>query len=176
MTVTITATTCPAIGPISTPYGFNIADYPDVANEGCGGLSRCHNGIDIAANAGTLVKSPFDGTISTVSSDSFKGNYLVITSGDLAATFEHLGSIVKTQDSQVTKGEVIGSVGSSGAVTGPVLHYKITKGGVLINPFRTLGNSTTLHSSALTASDDISQNNYSNIPAGSIASWGDCNQ
>lgn len=178
-TITNTVGSCPAIGKISAPYGFNIPDYPDVGNEGCGNLPKCHNAIDIAANEGSSVKSTLEGTVTFVGSERFKGNYIEITdTTGLVATFEHLSSITPTLNTRVSKGAMIGTVGHSGeGVTGPVLHYKLKRGGILLNPFRTLGSSATLDPQALAISDDISQNNYLNrIPNDSSGYWGSCNQ
>lgn len=168
---------CPAVGKISAPYGYNISDYPDVGNEGCGGLTKCHNGVDIAAIEGSLVKSPVAGTVTFAGSAEYKGNYLEITdSTGVIVTLEHLQNIIVSLNATVASGSIVGSVGRSGTgVTGPVLHYKISKNGILMNPFRTLGNSATLDSKVLSLSDDIAQNNYSNIrPDDPLGYWGEC--
>ena len=169
---------CPAAGRISAPYGFNIPDYPDVGNEGCGGLTKCHNAVDIAAIEGSLVKSTLDGTVTFVGSERFKGNYVEITdTTGLIATFEHLSNFTISLNTTVSKGTVIGAVGHTGeGVTGPVLHYKLRRNGVLLNPFKTLGSSSTLDPQALTSSDDIAQNNYLNRKSTDNAGyWGVCN-
>lgn len=174
------ASSCPATGRISTPYGFNIPQYPDVANEGCGGLSRCHNGIDIAAAKGSPVKAPISGNI-TSGFGQYKGNYVQINDpvSDLTVTLEHLDTITATQNSPVSKGEIIGTVGQTGeGVTGPVLHYKIEKGGVLTNPLMTLGDSATLDSNLLKSASSIQENNYEGVTptSGNTDNWGDCKQ
>lgn len=177
--ITSSIGSCPAVGKISTPFGYNIPDYPDVENEGCGSLTKCHNGIDIAASEGAPIKSTLNGTVTFVGSERFKGSYVEITdTAGLIATFEHLSSTAATFHTVVSKGAIIGAVGHSGeGVTDPVLHYKLKKGGILLNPFRTLGSSATLDPQALTQSDDISQNNYLNRkPADSSGYWGQCNQ
>lgn len=174
---------CPAAGSISAPYGFNLSDYPDVGNEGCGDLKSCHNGIDIAASLGTEIKSPLEGVIKNDSDLNIggliggpKGNFVTITNqtSGVSVIFEHLGDFAVRQGATVYKGQIIGTVGDTGkGVTGPVLHYKIIdKNGKLLNPFRYLGPSFKSGPDALFSSDEISANNYAGKTSNN---WGVCN-
>lgn len=86
-----------------------------------------HYGIDIAAKEGTEVVAPADGTVSLAHPDMyFSGATLMIDHGrGLASTFLHLKSIAVKEGQFVKKGDVIGTVGSTGRSTGPHLDWRI---------------------------------------------------
>ncbi|MDO8573190.1 MAG: peptidoglycan DD-metalloendopeptidase family protein [Candidatus Daviesbacteria bacterium] len=176
---------CPAVGKISTPYGFNIPGYPEgVKNDDCGNLLLCHNGIDIAAPEGTQVKSPMEGDITIVGQSNARGRYIEIDNktSDLAVTLEHLQTVTVKLGDHVSRNFPVGTMGSGGeGVTGSHVHYKITKpiiGGAPINPLPTLGSALTDQDPALKLSDQISQNDYGLVKpsSGSNDNWGKCSQ
>lgn len=170
---------CPTTGKISTPYGYNIPDYPNVENIGCTGLQKCHNGVDIAAAEGTIVRSVTDGIVMIVASDNLKGNYIEINNSSVGIDIrlEHLKEISVAQGKTIKKGDIIGKSGQTGAVTGPTLHYSIIKNGVFLNPLRYLTTSATLDAKVQMSSDELSQNNYNNSGpvGGDNSNWGACN-
>jgi murein DD-endopeptidase MepM/ murein hydrolase activator NlpD len=99
------------------------------------GEKRAHKGIDIAALAGTPVVAAMDGTIIQTGFDSGGwGRYITIDHGDgLKTLYAHLDSIL-VSSGRVSKGQTIGTVGSTGASTGPHLHYEIYINGKQVNP------------------------------------------
>lgn len=171
---------CPVPGIITTPYGFNIAGYPNVPNVGCGSLPNCHSGVDIAAPDGTPIKSPVTGRIIFIGQDSLRGKYIEIKndSTGITVTLEHLQNYTPllTINSDVNQGSVVGTVGRSGETTGSTLHYRINKGAVILNPLHYFGLSANLDPSTLTTSDNISENDYrGRVPtSGNIDNWGRC--
>lgn len=95
-----------------------------------------HSGIDIAAPMGTPVKAAENGTvkISDFNNNGY-GNLIVIQhESDLSTYYGHLNRRGKNSGQSVKKGDVIGEVGSTGASTGPHLHFEVRRGGAALNP------------------------------------------
>lgn len=94
------------------------------------GREHLHRGIDLAAPEGTKVYACQAGTVSVATTDAIYGNYIILQhENSIQSVYAHLSSMeVKTGDS-VLKGSVIGRVGSTGASTGPHLHFEIRKNG-----------------------------------------------
>ncbi|MEK9742055.1 MAG: M23 family metallopeptidase [Pelagibacteraceae bacterium] len=86
-----------------------------------------HYGIDIAAAIGTPVVSPNDGRVILAKKNMFfTGNTIMIDHGHgLISIFSHLDQIQSEMNEIKKKGDVIGTVGKTGRVTGPHLHYGI---------------------------------------------------
>ncbi len=105
-------------GQISSPFGPR------------GG--RNHNGIDLAAAQGTPVVAAQGGTVTVNDFDANGyGNWVAIRHPDGSETrYGHLvGKSPIAEGTQVTQGQVIGQVGSTGRSTGPHLHYEVRIGG-----------------------------------------------
>lgn len=98
-----------------------------------------HRGIDVAAEAGTVVLAPADGTV-VVATESYEestasGTVIMIDHGGGWITFfAHLGSLAVTENQVVSRHEVIAQVGSTGKSTGPHLHFEIRHDGEQMNP------------------------------------------
>jgi murein DD-endopeptidase MepM/ murein hydrolase activator NlpD len=111
-----------------------------------GVITQCpiwyHVAFDIANPAEPGVMAATDGVASVPPFDRYGyGNHIIVSRGDGFSTlYGHLSEIyVKTGDS-VTRGEVIGRMGSTGRSTGPHLHFETRINNVLIYPnqfFRT---------------------------------------
>ncbi|HEX4104150.1 MAG TPA: M23 family metallopeptidase [Candidatus Paceibacterota bacterium] len=92
-----------------------------------------HNGVDIAASYGTPIYSPATGTVlATGDQDDYCphiafGKFVVVddTVNHLVLMFAHLGNISVSPGAAVTKGALLGTVGSTGDETGPHLHFSI---------------------------------------------------
>ena len=98
---------------------------------------RMHTGIDIGASYGTSVVASDGGTVITSKYSSSYGNYIVISHGNGYTTlYAHLSSRLAAAGDNVTQGQVIGKVGSTGASTGPHLHYEVSKDGKRVNPLQ----------------------------------------
>ena len=94
-----------------------------------------HEGVDIAAPMGTAVYAASGGVVKKAELLEGWGNLLVIEHVEGYATYyAHLeGFKVKSGD-EVTKGQVVATVGSTGKSTGPHLHYEVRKEGAKVNP------------------------------------------
>ena len=89
---------------------------------------RPHNGIDIAAPSGTLVRAPAPGRIVLVHQDMFySGKTVMIDHGHgLTSVYIHLSVIKVTEGQRVQSGHEIGRVGMTGRATGPHLHWGVS--------------------------------------------------
>jgi murein DD-endopeptidase MepM/ murein hydrolase activator NlpD len=96
---------------------------------------RPHRGTDYAAPTGTPVYAAGDGRVVEAGYTRTNGNYVFIQHGESYKThYLHLHKRQVKQGQRVKQGELIGSVGSTGAATGPHLHYEFLVNGVHRNP------------------------------------------
>lgn len=96
---------------------------------------RPHRGTDYAASRGTPVYSAGDGRVVKSGYTRANGNYVVIRHGEKYTTkYLHLHKRRVANGAKVKQGQVIGTVGSTGAATGPHLHYEFLVNGVHRNP------------------------------------------
>ena len=94
-----------------------------------------HIGLDIAADEGTPVNAPMQGKVILSGNFFYKGNVVYIDHGDgLVSSYSHLSKKAVNLNQKVSKGEVLGYVGSTGRVTGPHLHWEVFLLGIPINP------------------------------------------
>ena len=98
-----------------------------------------HGGADFASPEGTPIASPNAGRIVIAGSRYFTGGTVVIDHGlGLFSLFAHLSSIgVKVGDA-VKPGTIVGSVGATGRVTGPHLHWAVRANGARVDPLSLL--------------------------------------
>lgn len=97
----------------------------------CGGLwSGCHTGLDFAAPSGAPVRAIAGGVITETAYVGAYGNRTVQTLPDgTEIWYCHQTSFAVGAGTEVRAGQVIGSVGSTGNVTGPHLHLEMRPGG-----------------------------------------------
>jgi murein DD-endopeptidase MepM/ murein hydrolase activator NlpD len=97
--------------------------------------ARPHRGTDYAAPTGTPVYAAGDGRVIGAGYGRANGNYVFIQHGEQFVTrYLHLHKRKVKQGQRVAQGQVIGTVGSTGAATGPHLHYEFLMNGVHRNP------------------------------------------
>lgn len=100
-------------------------------------IRRPHWGVDMAAPRGTPIHAAADGTVKFVGSKHGYGRLVELDHFDGFSTrYGHMYKFVKGlhDGEHVTKGQVIGYVGSTGEATGPHLHFEIRRNGVAHNP------------------------------------------
>lgn len=104
-----------------------------------GGLYN--DGINIAATTGTAVKAAADGTVVYAGSDlrSYGHMVLVRHAGGFVTAYAHMQQATVARGATVRRGQQIGTVGNSGTVSQPQLHFEIRKGGQTYDPVRFLG-------------------------------------
>ena len=94
-----------------------------------------HTGIDIAAPKGTFIKSAFSGEVIETGYTSVAGNYIKIKTDEQLQTFYgHTQFVFVKQGDKILKGQVIATVGATGLVTGPHLHFEVLHNGNRVNP------------------------------------------
>lgn len=94
-----------------------------------------HKGIDLAAPIGTTVQACKTGIVYEIGYNSTYGNYIILEHNDKKKSlYGHLSHIDCEEDATVFTGEKIGEVGSTGASTGPHLHFEIRIEGQAIDP------------------------------------------
>jgi murein DD-endopeptidase MepM/ murein hydrolase activator NlpD len=97
--------------------------------------TRPHRGTDYAAPTGTPVFAAGDGRVVRAGYTRANGNYVVIQHGEQYQTkYLHLHKRRVKQGQRVSQSQVIGTVGATGAATGPHLHYEFLMNGVHRNP------------------------------------------
>ena len=96
---------------------------------------RPHNGTDYVAPRGTPVLAAGDGRVIKAGYSKANGHYVFIQHGERYTTkYLHLHKRRVKSGQGVVQGQIIGAVGSTGAATGPHLHYEFLVGGVHRNP------------------------------------------
>lgn len=103
------------------------------------GFSAAHNGIDLGAPRGTIVRATADGRVYQTGYDRIRGRFIVMSHGNRYRThYYHLSGIRKGvgRGKWVNQGSIIGYVGNTGRSTGPHLHYGLQRSGRYLNPLR----------------------------------------
>lgn len=100
------------------------------------GYGRMHYGIDISAAHGTDIIASADGIVTLVLHDDVGyGWYIVLYHGDgISTLYAHCSKVIVREGQTVKQGQVIGLVGSTGASSGPHIHYEVRVNGTPKNP------------------------------------------
>lgn len=118
-----------------------LSGYRLTATFGEYGLwSSYHTGLDFAADPGTPIRAIANGVVTSAGYDGAYGNKTVITLEDgTEIWFCHQTSIEVSVGDEVHSGDQIGTVGSTGHVTGPHLHLEVRPGaGDPVDPYAAL--------------------------------------
>ena len=120
----------PPLDMVEITSGFGLRMHPIKKQE------MLHMGIDLKASTGTPVRATADGTVLQVAEDpKGYGKYIVIDHGaNLFTKYAQLSGFRVQPGEKVTRGQVIGLVGNSGASTAPHLHYEVIKDQQPVNP------------------------------------------
>ncbi|MCP5384864.1 MAG: M23 family metallopeptidase [Altererythrobacter sp.] len=99
------------------------------------GYRRMHSGLDFRASHGTPIVAVTDGTISGAGRMGGCGNAVRVNhGGGLQTRYCHMSRIAVRSGQRVSRGQVIGYVGSTGLSTGAHLHYEMYRNGRAIDP------------------------------------------
>jgi murein DD-endopeptidase MepM/ murein hydrolase activator NlpD len=94
-----------------------------------------HTGIDYSVERGTPVVAVNDGRVALVADFFFPGRLVVLDHGlGLYTLYFHLDAVTAEEGLRVSRGQPIGTVGSTGRATGPHLHFGALAGGARIDP------------------------------------------
>jgi murein DD-endopeptidase MepM/ murein hydrolase activator NlpD len=117
----------PVSGTITSPFGYRRNPF--------GGGMEFHQGLDIAAPMGTTITAAASGTVIQAGWYGGYGNFIVIDhGGGMATGYGHCSQIFVSAGQRVQKGQAIGAVGSTGASTGPHLHFEVRINGKPVDP------------------------------------------
>ena len=113
---------------LTSPFGKRV--HPVL------GYERMHNGIDLACPAGTPIYATRAGTVTTASYQAGGAGYYVSINhlDGFSSIYMHMTRYVVSKGQQVSAGQLIGYVGSTGISTGPHLHFGISYAGTYVNP------------------------------------------
>lgn len=104
------------------------------------GTSKLHNGIDFGSDTGTPIMAAYDGEVILSEYSSSAGNYIMINhGGGLVSVYMHCSKLIAQVGNVVSKGDVIGLVGSTGNSTGPHLHFSVRVNGEYVDPAPYIG-------------------------------------
>lgn len=118
----------PAAGPLSTRYGQ--------ARTYNGWRKGWHKGLDVAADSGAPIRAPGGAVVAVVAPRQLvNGNATLLDHGlGVYSLYMHQSRISVTAGQKVAEGRQIGRVGSTGAGTGPHLHWACYVHGVPVDP------------------------------------------
>ena len=127
-------TAAPVEGSTVAPYAMDTLSYNQTTRDW-----RVHNGIDIAAEAGTKVTAAADGTVYTVYEDDTMGTTVVIRHEEGYTTkYASLAQEVSVAAGDtVTMGQTIGTVGQTAlleSAVGDHVHFSVTCNGETMDP------------------------------------------
>ena len=115
---------------LTSPFGMRL--HPIL------GYERMHNGVDMAAPAGTPIYAAKSGKVTVTSYQAGgAGNYVSINHGDgFSSIYMHMTRYIVTKGQYVSAGQVIGYVGNTGLSKGNHLHFGISYKGEYVNPMK----------------------------------------
>ena len=117
----------PASRYITSGFGYR--------NEVMAGSGTFHNGIDIAVNAGASIVAAKAGRVIAAGYHYSMGNHVILDHGSGVYTvYMHSSKLLVTVGQEVSQGETIALVGSTGMSTGPHLHFSVKLNGQYVNP------------------------------------------
>jgi len=121
----------PVNGKILAPFGWGV--QPVSKQE------IMHEGLDIEAALGTNIRASAPGKVKSVTESAQFGKTLIIEhSQDIDTLYGHLGEVLVNPGDEISQGQVIGKVGKTGMVSGPMLYFEIREQGKAVDPLTRL--------------------------------------
>jgi murein DD-endopeptidase MepM/ murein hydrolase activator NlpD len=120
----------PAAAAMNSPFGtrrsYNGGDF-----------DRFHSGADFAGAPGSPILAPAPGVVVMADTLNVRGNATIIDHGwGVFTSYSHQTDIYVSPGERVETGQVIGTVGSTGRVTGAHLHWELWVNGVPVDPMQ----------------------------------------
>lgn len=163
----------PALGRASSAYGERRTFEP-------GTVTSLHEGADVAVSHGATVQATADGTVAWAGPLAIRGNSIIVDHGfGVFSAVAHLDAINVVTGDLVTRGQGIGTAGSSGRSTGPHVHWEVHVAGSAVDPqtwlqrdFFELNKWTGYRMSARTTTSGVSEADVSDQGTASKSSVG----
>ncbi len=126
----------PAIQPVSNKDLTRIASGFGYRIDPVYKVTKFHAGLDFTAPQGTPIYATADGVVKEADYNAGGfGNHVIISHGyGYETLYGHMYRIKTKVGARISRGEVIGYVGSTGKSTGPHCHYEVHKGGEPVDP------------------------------------------
>lgn len=123
----------PVSGPITSPFGMRV--HPVT------GVRKLHDGVDYGAACGVPIRAPLPGMVTEVVRHPAYGWRILVDHGvvdghRLVTSMNHAQGFSVSTGATVQRGQVLGTVGSTGLSTGCHLHLMAWQDGTLIDPSR----------------------------------------
>jgi murein DD-endopeptidase MepM/ murein hydrolase activator NlpD len=100
-----------------------------------GPVTSYHAGVDISGATGDEVVASAAGVVALAEALHVRGNTVILDHGwGVLSGYYHLDSIAVQPGDVVTPGQVIGTVGATGLVTGAHLHWELRIGDIAVDP------------------------------------------
>jgi murein DD-endopeptidase MepM/ murein hydrolase activator NlpD len=117
----------PVSGPVTSPFGWRMHPILHVR--------KFHTGIDIGVGYGVPIHAADAGTVIYATWMSGYGNVIIIDhGGGISTLYAHQSSLAVGNGAHVSRGQVVGYVGSTGFSTGPHLHFEVRVNGNPVDP------------------------------------------
>lgn len=125
------------------PTSFRLAAPAEGRRSSAFGLRRIlndqprnpHSGIDIAAPTGSPIHAPAPGTVIETGAFYYTGNTVFVDHGrGFVTAYYHMDSIGVEAGDTVETGDLLGTIGETGRVTGPHLHFVVLLNGEMVDP------------------------------------------
>jgi len=112
---------------VTSNYGWRI--HPISGNP------ELHRGIDIGFPTGTPILAAHDGIVTFADEMGGYGNVIFLVGDNgIETRYAHCDTLLVTEGQEVSMGDIIATVGSTGNSTGPHLHFEILRDGIYRNP------------------------------------------
>lgn len=122
-----TPSIAPVQGFVSSAFGYRVDPFSR--------KRKMHHGLDISAPTGTPVYVTANGTVAYAKWYGGYGYTIKIDHGyGYSTIYAHLSKMLVRKGQELTRGQQIGKVGSSGKSTGPHLHYEVRYHNKPMNP------------------------------------------
>ena len=116
---------------LTSDYGYRVSPIS--------GKWKFHAGIDLAAPEGNEVYACKSGTVKQTGFSRIYGNYVILQHyNGMTSLYAHLSKILVEENQKINGGALIAKVGSTGASTGPHLHFELSENGKSTDPAKVL--------------------------------------